>query len=119
MEYSKRKGINCPILGESSLCCYRECQFDKNGAFCPQMTRYGRYETLKGEIVQRYICLKSYRTFSMYTNDKKKSFMHNRNLPCADIVRDREEAPYTLALLSKKYNISVSTIRSILKKYKK
>ena len=108
--------IICPITSETSTCTFKERKEESYN--CPHMDKCGSYKTATGEAVQRYICASSFRTFTKYTNDKSKAYMQNRELPVDKIIKDYEQMPYSIELLSKKYDLSMSTIRTILKKAK-
>lgn len=85
---------------------------------CPNIKKYGFYYTPNGERIQRYMCAKTCQTFTKYTADKINCYMQNRNKPFKEIKIEYEDMPHTLSTLSTKYNISVSTIRTILKRCK-
>ena len=108
--------IICLITSETSTCAFKERKEESYN--CPHMDKCGSYKTATGEAVQRYICTSSFRTFTKYTNDKSKAYLRNRELPVDKIIKDYEQMPYSIELLSKKYDLSISTIRTILKKAK-
>lgn len=90
---------------------------DQKEVFCLMIKKYGFYFTKRGEKIQRYQCLKSYKTFSKYTNDVATAYMRTRDLPFEEIKKEyTKEIIYTLHLLSEKYKISVSSIRTVLKR---
>ena len=94
------------------------CKFCQPNKKCPYMRKHGHYTTKSKERIQRYLCLKTYTTFSKYTKDSELRYLRDRKLPIGRIVESYKSAYSTLQTLSTEYNLAISTIRTVLKRSK-
>lgn len=92
------------------------CKFCQSNKKCPYRRKHGHYTTKSEEKIQRYLCLKTYTTFSKYTKDSKLRYMRNRKLPMAKITESYKSISSTLKSLSLQFSLPISVIRTTLKR---
>ena len=93
------------------------CQRRKPHEKCAYIQKYGSYKTKSGETVQRYLCLKHYRYFTKHTDNIKTRYFRKRDIPVDRIIQEyKENVLCTQKSLAKKHDVTLSTIRTILKR---
>ena len=112
----KMTQFDCPLQKGMGCHYYRCCTKNQ----CMFLKRFGTYFTkANGAKVQRFYCGKTSETFTQNISDINIHYFHRKNdTKIADLYHDRLRC-YTLMELGHKYNLTISEVRTRLKRAKK